>query len=515
VYTDHKPLTYAISRVSDPWNARQCRQLAYVAEYTSDIRHIAGAENIVADTLSRPPGHVPRAMSSPSFPAGGLSAGNGQRATSTPSRPSPQSPASSPVRAAGQLPTRCVLSALVPATSLAAVDFVAMAGRQLSCPSTQQAKASSALLVQPINVQGTRLLCDMSRGLTRPLVPEQDRPVVFRAIHDVAHPGIRVTRRLIAARFVWHGLAKDVNNWCRDCQACQRGKVTKQPAAPSQFFPTPVYRFEHVHVDLVGPLPSSEEGHVYLMTIIDRSTRWAEAIPLRNMGASTCAENFVSGWIARFGTPATVTSDRGTQFTSPTWAGLCKRLGIEHILTTAFHPQANGMVERVHRQIKDALRAREAGAAWHSHLPWVLLGLRAAPKEESGISSAEQVLGTPLVLPGELLTVPEPSVSCGEQAPVKKKSYAEAAASPPAHFAQAQYVYVRRGGCGPPLAPAYLGPFEVLQRHAKTFTLQMGSRAEVVSVDRLKAHTGPSPISPASPPVRGRPPASSRVQPTS
>jgi transposase InsO family protein len=171
---------------------------------------------------------------------------------------------------------------------------------------------------------------------------------------------------------------------------------------------------------------------------------------LRNMEASTCAENFVSGWIARFGTPATVTSDRDTQFTSATWAGLCKRLGIEHILTTAFHPQANRMVERVHRQIKDALRAREAGAAWHSHLPWVLLGLRAAPKEESGISSAEQVLGTPLVLPGELLTVPEPSVTCGEPAPVKKMSYAEAATSPPAHLAQAQYVYVRRGGRGPP-----------------------------------------------------------------
>ncbi len=55
VYTDHKPLTYAISRVSDPWTARQSRQLAYVAEYTSDIHHIAGAENIVADTLSLPP----------------------------------------------------------------------------------------------------------------------------------------------------------------------------------------------------------------------------------------------------------------------------------------------------------------------------------------------------------------------------------------------------------------------------------------------------------------------------
>jgi hypothetical protein len=69
VYTDHKPLTHAIARVSEPWTARQCRHLAYIAEYTSDIQHVAGISNVVADTLSCPPGHVPRAHSSPSFPA--------------------------------------------------------------------------------------------------------------------------------------------------------------------------------------------------------------------------------------------------------------------------------------------------------------------------------------------------------------------------------------------------------------------------------------------------------------
>ncbi len=66
------------------------------------------------------------------------------------------------------------------------------------------------------------------------------------------------------------------------------------------------------------------------------------------------------------------------------------------------------MVERVHRQLKDALRARGAGPAWHSHLPWVLLGLRAVPKEDPAVSSAELITGTPLVLPGQLLHGPNP-----------------------------------------------------------------------------------------------------------
>jgi hypothetical protein len=57
IFTDHKPITYVLVRVYDPWTARQSRQLSYVAEYTSDIRHIARAANVVADTLSRPPNH--------------------------------------------------------------------------------------------------------------------------------------------------------------------------------------------------------------------------------------------------------------------------------------------------------------------------------------------------------------------------------------------------------------------------------------------------------------------------
>jgi transposase InsO family protein len=104
---------------------------------------------------------------------------------------------------------------------------------------------------------------------------------------------------------------------------------------------------------------------------------------------------------------AMVTMDRGTQFTTELWAATCSRLGMKHFLTTVYHPQSNRMVERVHRHIRDALRARGAGAEWHGHLPWVLKGLCAVSKEESAISSAELVLRAPIVLPGQLLHMPE------------------------------------------------------------------------------------------------------------
>ncbi len=95
------------------------------------------------------------------------------------------------------------------------------------------------------------------------------------------------------------------------------------------------------------------------------------------------------------------------QFTSAAWQDLCQSLGMAHHQTSAYHPQANGLVERFHRQLKDALRARLCGLDWAEHLPWVLLGLRAAPKEDSAVSSAEVVLGSQLVLPGQFLDAPD------------------------------------------------------------------------------------------------------------
>ncbi len=99
------------------------------------------------------------------------------------------------------------------------------------------------------------------------------------------------------------------------------------------------------------------------------------------------------------------------------------------------------MVDRAHRQLKDALRARAAGHDWPSHLPWVLLGLRTAPKEDSNISSAELCLGAPLTLPGEFIAGPEP--------PPQEFVDSLRAAPPPPSTRPRSYAQVQ-----PPLRPA-------------------------------------------------------------
>ena len=122
--------------------------------------------------------------------------------------------------------------------------------------------------------------------------------------------------------------------------------------------------------------------------------------------ATACARVLISQWIARFGVPSDISSDRGPQFTSALWAEVGKLLGMKHHRTTSYHPQANGLVERFHRSMKASLRARLKGPDWINELPWVLLGLRTAPKEDLDTSSAELVYGAPLTVPGDFLANP-------------------------------------------------------------------------------------------------------------
>ena len=222
---------------------------------------------------------------------------------------------------------------------------------------------------------------------------------------NLSHPGIRASRALVTAKFVWPGVRKQVAEWAKACIPCQTARIHHHVSAPLAPFVVPQCRFDHINVDLVGPLPTSS-GFSYLFTVVDRFTRWPEAIPLVDQSTTSCARALLSHWIARFGVPSSITSDRGSQFTSAIWSALMQLLGSVHHRTTSFHPQANGMIERFHRSLKAALRARLSGPHWIDELPWVLLGVRTAPKEDLQASSAELVYGSPLVVPGDLIVPP-------------------------------------------------------------------------------------------------------------
>ena len=300
---------------------------------------------------------------------------------------------------------------------------------------------------------------------------------MFDVLHGLSHPSVRATRRLVADKFVWHGLRKQVGLWAKACIACPTSKVQRHIRAPLETFQVPHRRFDHIHVDLVGPLPPSN-GFTHLLTVVDRFTRWPEAIPLSNTSALTCAQALVSQWIARFGVPMDMSSDRGSQFTSQLWASISQLLGTKFHHTTAYHPQSNGLVERFHRHLKGALRARLSGPNWIDELPWVLLGIRTAPKEDLGCSSAELVYGAPLTVPADFIANRGNDADHSFQlqrlrdqvrtlAPVPNSRHGTAPVSVPAELQRAKFVFIRRDAHRTPLQRPYEGPFRVIESGPK------------------------------------------------
>ena len=110
--------------------------------------------------------------------------------------------------------------------------------------------------------------------------------------------------------------------------------------------------FYYVHIDLWNPGIESSEGHKYVLSVIDRMTHHPELIPVKNKEASTVAEAFFEQVLCRHGTPAIVVSDNGDEFVNELFDELCRKYGIRRIRTSPYHPQANGIVERLHEFLK-------------------------------------------------------------------------------------------------------------------------------------------------------------------
>ena len=135
------------------------------------------------------------------------------------------------------------------------------------------------------------------------------KPPSFRCSPQSLTP--RDTRRLLTSKFVWPHIALDAAKWTRACIPCQQCKTTQHIRAPLQDFPEVHRHFDHLHIDVVGPLPQSQ-NYMHILTLVDRFTRWPEALSVKDTSAISLARVFLHGWVSRFGTPSQLTSDRGS-----------------------------------------------------------------------------------------------------------------------------------------------------------------------------------------------------------
>nr|VZH94975.1 unnamed protein product [Spirometra erinaceieuropaei] len=458
VHTDHKPLTYALKAKPDRYSPREVRHLDYISQFTADIRYVRGSDNVVADALSRPDIN----------------------------------------------------------TLTSDFDLAKLADLQTADESIEELRTSITLQLRdaPLPASPGTILCDWSTGTPRPVVPPPYRKVVFDHFHSLSHPGIRAGRKLIAARFVWPKMNSDIALRNRQCLACQKNKVHRHTSSPPSTFAVPDVRFNHVHLDLIGLLPPSR-GCTHILTAVDRFTRWPIAVPISDTSAENIALVFLTQWISTFGVPATLTTDRGSQFQSSLFREFTRLLGCAHITTTAYHPASNGLVERLHRQLKSALMSQTESATWSVNLPLVLLGIRSSVKEDIQCTAAELVYGTPLRLPGEFVqpsttntNIPSTFVKQLKQrmAQLRPTPTRQTSTHLFVHedLKSAPFVFVRNDAVRKTLCSPYDGPYKVVQRKDKLYVLQKADKTDTVSIDRLKPaylECLPSTSAPSIPPT--------------
>lgn len=442
IFTDHKPLLYAFVQRRDKLPPSQLNQLSFISQFTTDIRHIKGEENIVADAMSR-----------------------------------------------------------VDTISLEQ-DYKSLAESQETDEELKTLRRhGSSLQLTNVIIPGTSIsiTCDTSTGKPRPYLTPPFRKPTFIKFHQLSHPGARATTRLVTERYVWPSVNKDCKEWTRRCEACQRAKVSRHNSSPLGTFNLPSGRFQHIHVDIIGPLPPCNE-YRYCLTAIDRATRWPEIWPMKTITAEEVAETLTKEWIARYGVPSIITTDQGSQFESDLFRRLMSHFAAQRIRTTSYHPCANGMIERIHRQVKAALMCHRD--SWVRSLPLVLLGMRTAFKEDIKASAAELVYGEPLRLPGELL-VPSSSPSAmddpadfvvqlrhkmSDLRPTPASRHAQPSTFIYKDLSSATHVFLRDDTVRRSLQPPYTGPHLILARASddKTMTLDIKGKRVNVSVDRVK-----------------------------
>ncbi|CAG4987669.1 unnamed protein product [Parnassius apollo] len=194
VFTDHKPLTYVLpKKPSLSETPRRARQLIFISEFTTDIRHISGKDNVVADALSRVP--------------------------------------------------------IDSVTCPTSIDYHKIAAAQdRDSDNIKHLAKQGNLSIKQVTMPMTHLpiYCEASTTTMRPYIPEECRREVFNALHNISHPGVRTTRKLITEKFFWPAMQADVGNWAKQCIQCQKCKVQRHTSSSLATFP-PTERFEHLH----------------------------------------------------------------------------------------------------------------------------------------------------------------------------------------------------------------------------------------------------------------------------
>jgi Integrase zinc binding domain/Integrase core domain len=237
-------------------------------------------------------------------------------------------------------------------------------------------------------------------GSRQIVIPAVLRPRLLHLEHFpkvAGHPGMTKMFRSMRKRFLWKHMAADVSETIRQCPICAKNRVNERKRTSFlKLFPASS-PLDYVSMDILGPLPKTKHGNLFLLVITDRFSKLMRTVPLWTITALSVAKAFCEAWLFSYGPPRYLLTDNGAQFAPKFFLAVCRELGIAKVFTTAYHPQTNGQVERFNRTINNSLRGYLSGrqSDWDEFTSALTFGYNCRIKSSLGFTPFDLVLSRP------------------------------------------------------------------------------------------------------------------------
>ena len=327
---------------------------------------------------------------------------------------------------------------------------------------------------------------------------EDLRKLIFDEAHKSRysiHPGANKMYQDLRTQYWWSGLKKDVTDYVSKCLTCSKVKAEHQRPSGLLVQPEiPIWKWENISMDFITKLPRTSSGYDSIWVIIDRLTKSAHFLPIReDFKLRKLVHIYLDEIVCRHGVPFSIISDRDARFTARFWESLHKSLGTRLDLSTAYHPQTDGQTERTIQTLEDMLRSCiiDFGGSWDTHLPLIEFSYNNSFHSSIGMAPFEALYGRKCRSPicwneigesqitgPELIQETSDKIQCIRdnllKARSRQKCYADKRRKP-LEFQIGDMVLLKvspwkgvvRFGKKGKLSPRYVGPFKIIERIGK------------------------------------------------
>lgn len=372
--------------------------------------------------------------------------------------------------------------------------------------------SSTSKLNQSLNSIPNSIIQDTENSTPQEVSDEDTIKTIIKEFHDSpigGHQGISRTYKRIKTRYTWKNMIRDITTYIKKCPKCQKNKYGINTKVPMAITTTSFTPFDKIFLDIVGPLPVTDNNNKFILTMQDDLSKYSDAFAMPNAEADTVAKVFVTQIICRHGTPQNILTDQGTNFLSKLFKGVCKLLQINKLQTTAYRPQTNGALERSHRTLGEYLRSYTDQDLnnWDQWLPYAMFTYNSTPHTTTNLTPFKILYGCDPKLPSSIKNKPNPVYNYDDYVQElrarlqstyaiardnilkhkqnSKLSYDKNTA--PVNFHIGDSVLLKVNSTRKKLEPLYHGPYEIIELNSnENSTIRINNKLKKVHNNHLK-----------------------------